>query len=332
MPALILAPILFLYFLLPMQTVEACEFDRTVVFAGLDWQSNAFHTAVARRILEYGYGCKTDVIPGSTIPLLQGVAQGDIDVVMEVWKDNVTEVWKRALSRHQVVEVGINFEDAVQGWFVPRYLVEGEGALAPELNSVFDLPRYKKLFSDPEEPDKGRFYNCVAGWTCEVVNTAKLNAYKLYTDFTNFRPGTGAALAAAIASANIRRKPILAYYWGPTWILGKFDLVMLEEPPFDPNTFRMLTIDPDPQQATAYPIVPVVVGANSKFAAASQEIVAFLASYKTNGALVSDVLAYMEDKSASADEAARWFLLNHYDVWSSWVPADKLSQIKAELN
>ena len=66
-----------------VSSASACDVDRPVVFAGLDWQSNAFHTAVAQFILEQGFECETDVVPGTTIPLLQGVAQGDVDVVME---------------------------------------------------------------------------------------------------------------------------------------------------------------------------------------------------------------------------------------------------------
>ncbi|MEZ5855277.1 MAG: glycine betaine ABC transporter substrate-binding protein [Hyphomicrobiaceae bacterium] len=44
------------------------------------------------------------------------------------------------------------------------------------------------MFKDPEELSKGRFYNCIAGWQCEVTNTKKLYAYGLLKDFTNFRP------------------------------------------------------------------------------------------------------------------------------------------------
>ena len=38
----------------------ACDLDRPVVFGGLDYDSASFHTAVARFILEKGYGCRTD--------------------------------------------------------------------------------------------------------------------------------------------------------------------------------------------------------------------------------------------------------------------------------
>lgn len=309
----------------------ACDVGRPVVFAGMDWQSNAFHTAVAQKILEAGYSCKTDVLPGTTIPLLQGVAQGDIDVVMEVWKDNVTEVWNRGLRRGQVVELGTNFPDAVQGWYVPRYLVEGSDALAPGLKAVSDLPVYKALFVDPEEPQKGRFYNCIAGWNCEVINSAKLKAYGLDDYFTNFRPGTGAALAAAIASAFIREKPIVTYYWGPTWVLGKYDMVMLDEPPYEAEVFTALATSDYPVRATAYPVVEVVIGANRRFAEQAPTIIAFLKRYETDAALVSDALAYMEETAGTAEDAADHFLSTRFDLWSSWVDEPTASRIRESL-
>ncbi len=325
--------LIFVFFgLWAVTPAAACDVDRPIVFAGLDWQSNAFHTAVAQFILEAGYGCKTDVLPGTTIPLLQGVAQGDIDIVMEVWKDNVTEVWNRGLRRRQVVEVGINFPDAVQGWYVPRYLVSGENALAPDLKDVSDLPAHKALFSDPEEPDKGRFYNCIAGWNCEVINSAKLKAYALEDHYTNFRPGTGAALAAAIASAYLREQPVLTYYWGPTWVLGKYDMVQLAEPAYDAGIFNALATDAEPTQATAYPVVEVAIGANRRFSESAPNVVAFLERYETDSALVSDALAYMEETGGRAEDAAEHFLRTRSDVWSGWLDAPHKAKVDAALS
>ena len=323
--------LIVLMMVIAVESALACDVDRPVVFAGMDWQSNAFHTAVAQKVLEAGYNCKTDVLPGTTIPLLQGVAQGDIDVVMEVWKDNVTEVWNRGLRRRQVVELGTNFPDAVQGWYVPRYLVEGSDAVAPGLKAVSDLPAYKALFVDPEEPQKGRFYNCIAGWNCEVINSAKLKAYGLDDYFTNFRPGTGAALAAAIASAFIREKPIVTYYWGPTWVLGKYDMVMLDEPPYETEVFTALATSDDPVRATAYPVVEVVIGANRRFAEQAPTIIAFLKRYETDAALVSDALAYMEETAGTAEDAANHFLNTRFDLWSSWVDEPTASRIRESL-
>lgn len=310
-----------------------CEVRRPVVFAGLDWDSNAFHNAVARFILEHGYGCKSEELPGSTIPLLNGMTRGDIDITMEMWADNIPEAWGAALKDGKAVELGVNFPDAVQGWFVPRYVVEGANAPAPGLKSVADLPKYKDLFRDPEEPSKGRFYNGIAGWGAEVVSSKKLKAYDLEKDFTNFRPGTGAALASAIASAYKRQRPILYYYWGPTWVMGMYDGVMLEEPPYDQAIWDEMSAATDPKRAVAFPQMKVYVAANAGFAKKAPKIAAFLSNYRTSAAMVSKALVTMREAGGQdgATVAARAFLESRKDVWTAWVPADVAKRVEAAL-
>ncbi len=320
--------------LLQAQTpAPACEVSRPVIFAGLDYDSAQFHNAVAKFVLRTGFGCEVDELPGSVIPLINGMARGDVDINMEIWKDNATEAWDQAEAAGQVVDLGANFPDAVQGWFVPRYLVEGANALAPNLKSVADLAEYKALFADPEEPGKGRFYNCIAGWNCEIVNSKKLTAYGLDDDFTNFRPGTGTALDAAIESAILRERPIVFYYWGPTWLLGKIGerIVMLDEPPFDAATWKTFNEEAAPTAATAYPTVEVHVGVNAEFAKAAPDIAAFLSAYAFTGDLVSQALAYMQDNNATADQAALNFLRNNEATWKAWLPADAVPRVLAAL-
>ncbi|OKL44748.1 ABC transporter substrate-binding protein [Pseudovibrio exalbescens] len=324
-------------FAMPAGAAEAqCEIDRPVVFAGLDWDSNAFHNSVAQFILEKGYGCETDSIPGSTIPLLNGMVRGDIDVTMEVWKNLLGDALPPVEEAGQVVNLGVNFPDAVQAWFVPKYLVEGEDAPAKGLKSVFDLPKYKDVFADPEEPGKGRFYNCIAGWGCEVVNTKKLHAYGLADDFVNFRPGTGASLSAAIESSVMREKPIVFYYWGPTWVLGKVQdkLVQLEEPEFDQEVFDAFNAESDPTQveaAVATPLTKIYTYANSDFVEEAPAIVEFLKNYETKSADISKALAYMQETGASTDQAAIEFLKNNEDLWSNWVPGDVKDRVATAL-
>lgn len=306
------------------------------MFAGLDWDSSRLHVAIARYILEHGYGCRTDELPVTAIPAVTGVVRGDLDVLMEVWTYRVPEAWTKGLASGKVVELGVNFADAVQGWFVPAYVIAGDEARgiaprAPELRSVTDLPRYKELFRDPEDPSKGRFYNCSLGWPCEVVNSKKLRAYGLEPYYTNFRAGTGEALAAAISSAYRRGKPILAYYWGPTWILGTYDLVRLEEPAYDPEVWRQLLASDNPSRATAYPLSEVVVGVNRRFHDAAPALVEFLERYETSNEMVSRLLAAMIEKAASAEEIARDFLVSRPEVWGRWVPADVEERVKASL-
>ena len=312
------------------QEAPACEIDRPIVFAQLGYDSAQFHNAVARYILEAGYGCGTDDIPGETIPLINGVARGDIDVIMEIWTANPAQAWVDAEAAGTVVPVGSNFPDATEGWFVPRYIVEGPGAVAPGLRSVADLPDYVSLFADPEEPGKGRFYNCPAGWVCEVINSKKLVAYGLDEYYVNFR-ASGQALLAVVESAVLQGEPVLFYYWGPSWLIGKYDFYRLEESPFDQAIWDALNATDNPAEATAYPISNVIIGANTEFAAEVPGIVAFLEAYETTNRMVSQYLAFMQENSVTPEEAAVEFLRENPDVWTAWVSEEVAAAVNAAL-
>ncbi|MBN9023382.1 MAG: ABC transporter substrate-binding protein [Rhizobiales bacterium] len=312
------------------QDAPTCELDRPVVFGDLNWDSARFHSAVAAYIIRAGYGCETDSIPGDTIPLINGVARGDADLVMEIWTANPAQAWVDAEQAGQTVALGTTFPDASEGWFVPTAVVSGPDAVAPDLKSVSDLAKYQELFADPEEPGKGRFYNCPAGWQCEIVNTKKLEAYGLADSFTNFRPGTGEALAAAAETGALRDRPTLFYYWGPTWLLGKHDSTRLEEPAFDKAKWDAMMAAEHPTEATAYPDSKVVIGANKAFTEAAPALTGFLSAYNSTSAATSAMLAYMKDAKASPEDAAVHFLETTED-WTKWVPADVAERVKAAL-
>ena len=262
----------------------ACELNRSLKIAGLDYDSAAFHAAVATAIVERGYGCKVERVPGAIAPLVNGLARGDVDIVMEIWMANPVEAWSKAAEAGRVTPLGTTFPDATEGWYVPRYLVEGPDAKAPDLKSVTDLKRYKALFTDPEEPSKGRFYNCVAGWVCEGINTKKLAAYGLEDDFTNTRGGSGEATVAVIEAALKRKRPVLFYYWSPSWLVGAYDLVKLEEPAFDQAVWDQLKTTDRPSRATAYPVSKVVIGANADFAKQAPQLAEFFRKYGMSSA------------------------------------------------
>lgn len=310
---------------------DTCDIDRPVMFAGLDYQSAAFHTEVAKFIMASGYGCAVDDLPGTVIPLINGVARGDVDVIMEIWTANPAQAWVDAEKRGEVVPLGTTFPDAQEGWFVPSYLVNGDSAPTPNLKRVEDLPEYAATFTDPEEPSKGRFYNCILGWQCEVVNSKKLIAYGLTDSYTNFRPGAGAALAAAVESAQLRKKPILFYYWTPTALMGKYEFEKLEEPPFNREIWDAMLASDAPDAATAYPVSKVIIGANKKFSESAPNLTAFLTAYKTTSKLTSQALADMETNDKTAADAAKTFLKEHEDIWTPWVPASVADKVKAAL-
>ena len=287
--------------------------SKPVKFAGVNWESGMLLTELMGFVLQHGYDCKVDSIPGNSITLEQALGNNDIQVFAEEWIRR-SEAWNKAAAAGKVVGVGAPIEGATEGWYVPRYLVEGEGAKAPKLKNIADLGQYAELFRDPEEPGKGRFYNCPAGWTCELENTQMLQSYGLSDKYTNFRPGTGPALDAAIVSATKRKQPILTYYWSPTPLLGRVDMVQLK--PRDGEAKR----------------IQVQAGLSKPFHDGAPELVAVLSRVNVPIELLNRTLAEQADAKQDAPAAAKALLKAHPELWQAWVTdAAARSKIQAAL-
>jgi glycine betaine/proline transport system substrate-binding protein len=313
-----------------------CDSGKPVRFAGVSWESGALLTELMRHVMEKGYGCKTDAIPGNTVTLEAALAGNDIQVFAEEWIGRST-AWNEAAKAGKVKAVGRVIVGATEGWYVPQYVVHGDPArnikpMAPALKSVADLPRYKALFKDEEEPGKGRFLNCPTGWTCEGVNSQKLKAYKLTDSYVNFRPGTGAALDAAISSAIQRGKPILFYYWNPTGLMGRHKFTQLQEPAYDEACFKTLA-DKDHQDpcGSGAPEALIQAGVSRAFHDADPVLVDMLGRFNVPLPLLNRTLSEMAEKKLDAKTQALVFLKAHPAVWRQWVPADVAAKVAASL-
>ncbi len=316
-----------------------CESQRPIIFAGLNWESGEFITAVVQEILERGFGCRTETIPGNTMTFEQALANDDIQLIAEEWVDR-SEIWRKAAAAGRVVAIGRAFTEATEGWAVPEYIVKGDAsrgiaAMAPDLQSVAQLSdkKYVELFKDAEQPDRGRFLNCPSGWTCQPVNTAKIHAYGLDNFYVDFRPGTGPAMDAAIKSAYLQGRPALFYYWSPSAIAGALKIFPLREPAYSPKCWAdMLRLDAPPTGGCASPPSVVVYGASRPFAVMAPQIVEMLSKATFRVAELDANLATMAEQKLEPREQAVAFLRASPETWTPWVDATVAARVQASLN
>lgn len=288
-----------------------------VVLADASWDSILVHNRIVEFILEEGYGgYEVDFIPGDTIPLFNGVASGDIDATMESWHSNYPEAYQEQLDAGTIVNLGENMPDGPQGWWIPRYMVEGDDErgiepMAPGLESIEDLPEYAELFPDPENPGKGRILVGPPGWSATAISEELMEEYDLYDTYTAFLPGSGAALAASMSGAYEKGEPWVGYYWEPTAIMYQLDMVRLK--------------------GTEFPAADVDIVMNAESYEEMPEVVEFLSKYSTSVAVNNEFLNVLDTQVDNAEEAAVWFLENHEDIWTNWVNDEVADNVRTAL-
>lgn len=177
-----------------------------LIFADAGWDSIRIHNEIAAVIIENGYGYKTDFITGSSPIVIKGLRQGDIDICMESWTDNIMDVYEPGIKSGEIIELSINYDDNAQGLYVPTYVIKGDKErgiepLAPELKSIKDLPKYWEVFKDPNNPDKGRIYGAPPNWFSDEILRTKMETYNLKETYDYFNPGSDTSLNTSIVSA-----------------------------------------------------------------------------------------------------------------------------------
>ena len=299
-----------------------------IVAADSGWDSVKFHCAVAKFIVENGFdGYAMETSAGSSTLNWQAILAGDVDLDIESWTDNILS-YEDDLKNGDVVELGILVEDSAQGYYVPRYVVEGDpergiAPMAPDLKTVKDLKNYPHLFKDPEDPGKGRLYGSIPGWMIDGILYKKYEAYGLDQSYNYFRCGSEAVLFASTASAYNLGEPWAGYCYEPSWIAGKLDLILLSDEPFDPALYL--------EGKCEIPNQALKVVSSKKFASRAPDLVSFFSKYKTGSQKVSQALAYLDETNSSHEEAAIWFLKSNDSLLDQWLAPEQAAKIRKAL-
>lgn len=301
----------------------------TIILADAGWDSIRIHNSITQIIIEEGYDYKTDITLGSTAATMQGLRDGDIHVYTEVWIDNMKELYEEVTSSGDVKRVSTNFSDIDQGLFVPTYVIEGDvergiDPVAPDLKTVEDLKKYPHIFPDPENPNKGRIINAPSGWLTGDIIDIKFDLYGLDELYTNFKPGSDSALNASLVDAYEKGEPWVGNFWSPTTLSARFDLTLLQEPPYDETIW-------EESKATEFPPTDIVVAVHKDFPEQAPDVVKFLENYETSNDLTEAALRYMDEHDASPEETAVWWMVEYEDVWMRWVPEEVANKVKNAL-
>jgi glycine betaine/proline transport system substrate-binding protein len=207
-------------------SAKAAAHCDNVTIAEMNWAS-AQVIAHIDAVLLRGLGCNVELIPGDTMPTSTSlVEKGEPSIAPELWSQNLKQVLDPAEAEGLIKNVGKVFENGgEEGLWIPTYIAEANGIVTIE-----DALARPDLFPHPEDSSVAGFYGCPAGWNCQITTTQMFKAYGMEgAGFEFIDPGSGGALSGAMGEAYNKGEGWFGYYWGPTAILGKYDMTKLDE-------------------------------------------------------------------------------------------------------
>jgi glycine betaine/proline transport system substrate-binding protein len=304
-----------------------------VTIASMNWQSAEVAANLDKVILEEGYGCTAEIVSGDTVPTLTSMAEkGEPDIAPEAWVSLQPELVKRGLEGGKVVAASKILSDgAIQGWWIPKYIAEAH----PDIKTIPDLFKHPELFPAPEDKSKGAVFNGPQGWGGTVVTTQLFKANGGdKANFTLVDTGSAAGLDGSIAKAYEGKQAWVGYYWAPTSLLGKYEMVKLGYGvDYDAAEWKRCTSIadcPDPKP-NAWPADDVQTLVSKSFADRAGPAMDYLNKRAWTNDTVNKLIAWMTDNQATGEDGAKHFLKENEDLWTKWVSPDVAEKIKASL-
>lgn len=275
-----------------------------------DWTGGAVMCEIVHQIAERELGYKVKRI---TMPSGPGrdeaIRSGDLDYGCELWPSYSTTIQKYVTeyggdgSMIKIADAGVI---GVSSYYVPRYLVEGDGAKAPDLKSWEQLNQYSELFKTLESGDKGRLIGCpVAAWQCEDTKRMEL----LGLNYAPVELGSEAAHWAEMQAAYKRKEPFIAYAWEPHWIHAAMDLVKIELPAHSDEKWP----------ATGWAEDVTFNYGNPEFLKSNPEMESLIKNFRlTNAEQAPMILAIDVDGKEMEDVVDQW-LSDNEATWKGWL-------------
>ena len=310
-----------------------------LVIAEQNWASAELMANVDKIILEKGYGCSVELVPGATMPTFTSMNdKGSPDMNPEQWANAVYTPLKKAVSEKRlIIANGAPITGLGEGWWLNPAALKKH----PELKGMTAVQILERpdLFPDKEDPSKGAFMGCPAGWGCQLANANLYRAFEMEKKgWKLIDPGSAAGLDGSIAKASDSNEPWFGYYWNPTSMVGKYNLQPVDfGVPFAgrDNWDNCITLaeqdcaNPKPTAWTKSEVNSIVTANFAK--TGGKEALSYVEKRVFPGEVMNGMLVYMADNQAKGSDAAVEFLIKHEDIWTKWVSSSAAKKIKKSL-
>ncbi|MBO6717703.1 MAG: substrate-binding domain-containing protein [Rhizobiaceae bacterium] len=289
-----------------------------VVIGMPSWPSADVTAHVIARAAER-MGVETELRQRGTMTMLADIAQGNLDVHPEVWFPNLTDAVARLNSEGSIVisEHGV---PAAQNVCVTRQTQEMTGIKA--LSELAD-PQVAIKF-DSDRDGKGEIWIGAPTWSSTEIEQIRARSYGYVRTMTLLELPEQVAMAAVDVAASFG-SPVVFFCYSPHHIFDLHDLVVLEEPAYDPERWHLVKRADDPywmqksRAETAWDVSHFHVGYSARLSEDAPAFARFLANIAFEPADITAMSYAVQVEHKSAEQAAADWIAANEDRISEWM-------------
>lgn len=287
----------------PAAAAELGASDEPIKLAVLEWTGAHISTHIAGQLLEK-LGYKVEYVTAGNFPQFSGLADGTLSASVEIWLNNVGDIFPKALEAGEIKNIGSLGLETREGWVYPLHMKE----LCPGLPDWTALvePECVQALMTPETAPDARFLDYPADWGSRAATILEDNDMP----YTAVPAGSEGALVAELESAAAARTPLMMMFWGPHYALAETEVEWVEMPPCKEDTNEHCIRPPDVAKV-------VWSGFADKWPAAYALLEDFQMSAEEQQKMMLKVDKEGEDLREVVGE---WVAANE-ELWQPWIEA-----------
>lgn len=279
--------------------------DDPIKLAMLEWTGAHVSTHVAGQLLEK-LGYKVEYVTAGNFPQFSGLADGTLSASVEVWMNNVGDIYPKVLEEKKIENLGPLELETREGWVYPKFMEEVCAGL-PDWTAL-EKPECVQALSTPETAPNGRFLDYPADWGSRAATILADNSMA----YTAVPAGSEGALVAELESAAAAKSPLIMMFWGPHYALAQVDVGWVTMPPCKIESNEHCITPPDVDKV-------VWSGFGEKWPAAY----ALLKQLKMDAKQQQEMMLRVDKQGEKLDAVVKEWVDQNEATWKPWVDAAK---------
>ena len=285
-----------------------------------NWPAAVATSNILKVVIEENFGLEVELQSGTNPIIFEAMDAGSMHLHPEVWLPNQINLHNKYVNENETVIMNENPVQAVQGMCVTQHTADTYG-----ITSINDLTDPDKMaVFDKDGNGMPEVWIGAPGWASTVIEKIRAKSYG-YDQTMELMEYDGTVAWGELGAAAVADEPWMGFCYEPHFTFVAYDIVYLEEPAHDPDTWTIIQPTDDPQWLEKSEASTAWKGAtlHLHYAASIRddfpEVAAMLDAYQMPPEVLSLAGYALSVEDQDVEEFAKNWVAENEDVVLSWL-------------